>query len=310
MHDSDYRETIEQYNIYLPGKAPPPEFKQEVEEWVFRIRDSPDLEDDFTDHLKEIAKSLQNKAEEEVRNKLGAQIISCYSTPSDERMEVNHGRLWNRTVPIHLDQTVIEPPLPLPKPKPDTTFGYAKAAFSRPHLATMNLLVQAPNGLSFASPGQDVRFPFAVIEYKSQAKDGSIRVVTNQAAGAGAIALNGFLKLMSRDPGLDKIDLKKALFFSVAMDQNSAYINMEWVDKIPETDQYSFHVEELRMLPLRYGDSIQVLRRVLKNVYDYALDERLKLILDALDNYRDDVTRQKNVDSEETIPCVPQQTKP
>ena len=125
-------------------------------------------------------------------------------------------------------------------------------------------------------------------------------MATNQAAGAGAIALNGFLKLMSRGPGLDEIDVKKALFFSVIMDQNSAYINMEWVDKTPDTDQYSFHVEELRMLPLRYGDSIQVLRRVLKNIYDYALDERLKLILDALDNYRDDITRQKNTDLEET----------
>lgn len=299
VHDPDYRETIEQYNLYVPGKNPPPGSKQKVEEWVFRIRESPELDDALTDQLKELAKRLQNKGEEEVRNQLGVQVVPCYSMPSDERMEVVHGQLWNRTVAIPLDLNVLEPPLPLPKPKPDTTLAYAKAAFTRSQLATTNLLAQTPNGPSFALPGQDVRFPFAVIEYKSQAKDGSIRVATNQAAGAGAVALNGFLELMSRGPGLDDSDLYKALFFSVTMDQNSAYINMEWVGKTPDTNQYSFHLEELRMLPLRYGDSIQVLRRALKNIYDYALDERLKLILDALDKYRDDIIKQKNADSVE-----------
>lgn len=301
VHDLDYRETLEQYNVFVPGKALPTELKQEVEEWVFRVRESPDLDDAFTEHLREIRKGLQNKGEEEVRSELGAKVIPCYSTPRDKRMEVSHGHLWSKTVPVSLDKTVLEPPLPLPKPKPDTTFGYTKAAFSRSQLATMNLLVQAPNGPSFASPGQDIRFPFAVIEYKSQAKDGSIRVATNQAAGAGAVALNGFLDLMSRDPDLDEIDMKKALFFSVTMDQNIAYVNVEWVDKTPDTDQYSFHLEELSVLPLRYSDSIRVLRRVLKNIYDYALDERLKFILDLLDKYRDDFTRQKNMDSEETL---------
>ena len=301
VHDTDYRETLEQYNVFVPGKALPTEIKQEVEEWVFRVRESPDLDDAFIEHLKEITKGLQNKGEEEVRNQLGVQVIPCYSTPPDKRMEVSHGHLWSKTVPVSLDKTVLEPPLPLPKPKPDTTFGYAKAAFSRSQLATINLLVQAPNGPSFASPGQDIRFPFGVVEYKSQAKDGSIRVATNQAAGAGAVALNGFLDLMSRDPSLAEIDIKKALFFSVTMDQNIACVNVEWVDKTPDTDQYSFHLEELSVLPLRYGDSIRVLRRVLKNIYDYALDERLKFILDLLDMYRDDITRQKDMDSEETL---------
>lgn len=242
-------------------------------------------------------KDLQSKGEEQVRNRLGAHVIPGYSIPSDKRLEVVHGQLWNKAVAVPPDLSFIEQPLPLPKPKPDTTFVFSKAAFDRFELATMDSLAQAPDGPSFASPNQDLRFPFAVIEYKSQAKGGSIYVATNQAVGAGAVALNGFRELMSRGPGLDASDLNKPLFFSVTMDQNSACINMEWIWKTPDTNQHTFHLEELRMLPLRYGDSIQILQRALKNIHDYAVNDLLKLVVDALDEYRTKIIKQKNADS-------------
>ena len=64
---------------------------------------------------------------------------------------------------------------------------------------------------------------------------------------------------MPRGPDLDASDLNKSLFFPVTMDQNSAYIKVKWIDKTPNTNQNTFHLEKLRLLPLRYGDSIQVL---------------------------------------------------
>lgn len=266
---------------------------------VFRQRESPELDDAAIEKLRDTMRDLQNKGEEDVRINLGAHIIPGYSTFSDKRLEVVHGQLWNKAAPVPPDQNALEPPLPLPKPKPDTTFAYSKVAFNRSQLATMNLLVRNPNGPSFASPCQDLRFPFAVIEYKSQAKDGSIRVATNQAAGAGAVASNGFLELMSRGSSLDAADPNKPLFFSVTMDQNSAYINVEWIGKTSDTIQHTFHHEELRMLPLKYGDSIQVLQRALKNIYDYAVDDLLKLILDALDEYRNKIKEKGSEDSME-----------
>jgi hypothetical protein len=169
---------------------------------VFRQRESPELDDTAIQQLMDTLRDLQNKGKEEIRIKLGAHIIPGYSKSSDKRLEVVHGQLWNKAVPVPPDQNALEPPLPLPNLKPDTTFAYSKVAFNRSQLATMNLLLRNPNGPSFASPYQDLRFPFAVIEYKSQAKDGSVRVVTNQAAGAGAVASNGFLELMSRGSSL------------------------------------------------------------------------------------------------------------
>ncbi|KAI4235454.1 MAG: hypothetical protein LQ349_003162 [Xanthoria aureola] len=293
VHDSDYREKLEDYNTYVPGRTPPPEIKQEAEKMVFRRRETPELEDAVICQLRETIKDLQNKGEEEVKNRLGAHIIPGYSTPSDKRLDVVQGQLWSKAVPIPVKSSLLDPPLPLPKPKPDTTFAFSKTAFTESQLGTMKSLVQYSNGPSFASLSPDIRFPFAVIEYRSQAKDGSIRVATNQAAGAGAVALNSFLELMNRSSSLDASDIKKPLFFSVAMDQNSAYINMHWMGKMSNTNEHTFHLEELRMLPLRYGDSIQVLQRALKNIHDYAAGDLLKIIIDALDEYRNEQDERK-----------------
>ena len=299
VHDTDYREKLEQYNIYVPGENPPPGLKEEVQKIVFGPRESPEPDDTFIEGLKKVIKEVQNKGEEEVRSKLGAQVIPGYDSPSDERLAVVHGQLWNKSVAVPLDSSFIEPPLPLPKPKPDTTFSFSKAAFSRFQLATMNSLVQAANGPSFASPYQDLRFPFASVEYKSQAKDGSIRVATNQGIGAGAVALNGYMELMSRGPGLDAADLSKLLYFSVTMDQNIAYVNMVWVGKTLDTNQHSFHLEELKILPLQYDDSIRVLIRALKNIQDYAVNTVLERVVNALDAYRNNMIIKKNSDSVE-----------
>ena len=287
---------LEDYNNYLPGKTPPPGMKQKAEKIVFRRRETPELEDAAIDKLRETMKDIQNKGEEEVRNRLGAHIIPGYSTPFDKRLGVVQGQLWSKAVAVPFKSSLLDPPLPLPKPKPDTTFAFSKIAFTESQLGTMKSLVQFPNGPSFASPSQDIRFPYAVIEYKSQAKDGTIRVANNQAAGAGAVALNGFLELMNRGPGLDASDVNQPLFFSVAIDQNSAYINMHWIGKMSDTNEHTFHLEELRMLPLRYDDSIQVLQRALKNIHDYAAEDLLKLIVDALDEYRNKKTKGGNMD--------------
>ncbi|KAI4102016.1 MAG: hypothetical protein L6R37_004628 [Teloschistes peruensis] len=159
---------------------------------------------------------------------------------------------------------------------------------------------QFANGSSFASPSQHIRFPFAIIEFKSQAYGGNIFGASSEAACAGAIALNGFLELLARAPGLDAdaFDFNKPLFFSVTIDQRSAQINVHWIGKTPKRDQYTFHLEELIILPLYYGDSIQVLRRALKNIQDYAAEKILPLISDALDVYRHNMTNERDKDME------------
>ncbi|KAL8908300.1 MAG: hypothetical protein Q9171_005508 [Xanthocarpia ochracea] len=191
--------------------------------------------------------------------------LISFNTPTNKKRSGVFGPLWAKAVTVSLGLNVFAAPLPLPKPKPDKACGSS--------------------------------FSFFVIELKSQAKDGSIRVAKNQAAGAGAIAMNGILELVSRAPSLDGFDFNQPLFFSVTMDQQFAGVNAHWTGKNPHTDQHTFHLEELKWLPLKYDDSVQVLQRAIENTFDDATDPHLKPILDALDEYRRKIIAQRNADS-------------
>lgn len=297
VHDTDYRVTLEQYNIYIMEKEPNPEFIERANKIISCQRETPELDDAAVKRLRATMRELQNEGEEDVKNELGTVIIPGFNTPPNEKLNGISGQLWTKSIPVALDLNVLAVPLPLPKPKPDKAFGYAKAAFNPSQLSTIKLLTQGPLGPSFASPYEGLCFPFLVIELKSQAKDGSIRVARNQAAGAGAIALNGILELMSRGSTLDDLDLNRPLFFSVTMDQEFAGVNAHWIDKNPDTNQRTFYLEELKMLPLKYDDSIQVLQRAIKNIFDYAAGPHLKPILDALDEHRKKILAQRAAES-------------
>ncbi|KAL7919363.1 hypothetical protein ACQKWADRAFT_315710 [Trichoderma austrokoningii] len=180
--------------------------------------------------------------------------------------------------------------LPLPKPKPDLVFGYSKHAFSRTELRTMELLVQSPRGKSFASPDGVLLFPFLILEFKSQAKEGSLYTGTNQAAGAGAIAMNGIRELWSRSsPGLavDSFNLNEPQVFSATMDQNILSLNVHWMGARPDTDQLSYNLEEVSMYFLKYGDGMQRLKDAIKNICDHFADKPLKDIRTSLARYRE-----------------------
>ena len=286
VHATDYRETLEQYHVHIMDEEPPPDLIEHAENIISRQRETPEPDDAAIKKLRKTMRELRNKGEEEVKNKLGAVIIPGFNIPPNEKVEGVPRQLWTKAVPIPLDQNTLAKPLPLPRPGPDIAFGYSKTAFNSSQLPTIKLLEQGPLGPSFATPYNDLRFPFLVVEIKSQATDGSIRVATNQAAGAGAISMNGILELISRSSGLEDFDLNNPLFFSVTMDQNVACVNVHWIGRKSGTNEHTLHLEELRMLPLRYNDSIQVLQRAIKNIYDYASDSRLQLILSALDEYR------------------------
>lgn len=299
VHDVDYRVTLEQYNIFIMEEDPNPKFIKQANDVISRRRETPELDDDAVKGLRATMRQLQNEGEEDVKNKLGAIIIPSFNTAPHEILRGVSGQLWTKSTPVPLDLNVLEAPLPLPKPKPDKAFAYGKAAFSPSQLATISLLAQGPVGPSFASPHEGLRFPYLVIELKSQAKDGTLRVARNQAAGAGAIALNGYLELMSRGPGLDEFDLNQPLFFSVTMDQEFASVNAHWIGKNLDTNQHTFHLEELKMLTLKYDDSIHVFQRAIKNIHDYASGPHMKPILDALDEYRRKIITQRAAESTE-----------
>ncbi|KAL9126365.1 MAG: hypothetical protein Q9217_004567 [Psora testacea] len=212
---------------------------------------------------------------------------------------MNSGQQWSNFVPLPLDPDVLIDPLPLPKPKPDLAFGYSEAAFNHKQLMTIDLLVDDQFGRSHAVPDQKLRFPFLDIEFKSQAKNGTHYVATNQVAGAGAIALNGNLELIRRSFGAERFDFDEPLFFSVTLDHQLACINVHYVRNPAEGGQYSFHVEGLSTHLLNDVNGLRALRRAIKNILDHGSDARLRKLCDALDAYRQRVISEREAATSE-----------
>ncbi|KAK5215345.1 hypothetical protein LTR72_011593 [Exophiala xenobiotica] len=160
---------------------------------------------------------------------------------------------------------------------------------------TIDLLVDDQFGRSYAVPDQKVRFPFLQIEFKSQAKNGTHYIATNQAAGAGAIALNGNLELIRRSFGMEKFDCEEPRYFSVTIDHQLACVNVHWLKAPAEKGgQHSFHVEGLSKHLLDDANGIRALSRAIKNILDNGADARLRTLCGALDAYRETVIRNRN----------------
>ena len=65
-------------------------------------------------------------------------------------------------------------------------------------------------------PDGKARFPFLEIEFKSQATGGTHFVATNQAANAGAIAMEGTLQLTRKISAEGNLDFDEPQFFSLS----------------------------------------------------------------------------------------------
>lgn len=301
VRDTDYRRSLGYCNIYIEEEDPPSELMRRVRNIISRPRQSPEIDHDTVACIRKSIRKNKDKGEEVVKFQIAVSVIPGFNTIPDERLEQSPGQLWHDSVPIPNDPDTCFGPalLPLPKPKPDLAFGYSKHAFSLTELRTIELLVQSPHGKSFASPDGVLLFPFLIFEFKSQAKEGSLYTGTNQAAGAGAIAMNGILELWSRSFGLDSFDFNEPRVFSVTMDQNFVSLNVHWIGTKSDTNQFSYNLEEVSMYILKYGDGIQHLKDAIKNICDHFANEPLKAIKTGLAEYREKLVARRDAESAE-----------
>ena len=300
VHDRDYRQSLRYRNIYIERENPPPELMRRAQRIISRSRTSPELDDSTIDELKRASRRLQDDAEDKIIKQLVPDIVPAMKKLPDQRLEMNADQPWFNSVPVPLNANVLTTPLPLPKPKPDLAFGYSQAAFNEKQLMTIDLLVDDQFGQSYAVPDQKVRFPFLQIEFKSQAKSGTHYIATNQAAGAGAIAVNGSIDLMQRSFGMGKFDYEEPHYFSISMDHQLACINVHWLAAPGEGGQHSFHVEGISQHLLRDENDIRAVSRAIKNILDWGADPRLRALCKALDAYRETVVRNREVANAQT----------
>ncbi|MCJ1246810.1 hypothetical protein MMC30_004019 [Trapelia coarctata] len=253
------------------------------------------MDDATAQKLKNKSRKLENEGEKDIIQQLGPYIIPAMNELPDPRLARNADQPWFNHVPVPLKPSVLTNPLPLPKPRPGLAFGYSEAAFTENQLGTIDLLVDDPFGRSYGIPDKKLRFPFLVVDFKSQAKNGTHYIATNQAAGAGAVALNGNLELARRSFGTQKLDYNEPQFFSVTMDHQLALINVHWLSTPTEGGRHSFHVEGLSQHLLKDPHGIRAVVRAVKNTLDYGSDIRLRRLCEALDAYRERFVLERSV---------------
>jgi len=297
VHDTDYHQSLRYRNIFIEREDPPLELMRRARRITSRSRTSPEMDDATIKKLKDRARRLRNEAEDKIIQQLAPHIIPAMAEIPDQKLEMSSDQRWFNAVPVPLDQSILTRPLPLPRPQPDLAFGYSEAAFTRNQLGAIDLLVDDQFGQSHAVPDQQVRFPFLQIEFKSQAKNGTHYIATNQAAGAGAIAMNGYMDLMQRSSGMEKFDYEEPLYFSISMDHELVRINVHWLRAPAEGGQHSFHVEGLSKHLLDDAKGIRAVVRAIKNILDNGADARLRTLCSALDAYRETVIRNRNAAS-------------
>ncbi|KAH0841970.1 hypothetical protein AYO21_02983 [Fonsecaea monophora] len=295
VHDADYRQSLRDRNIYINREDPPPELIRRARRIISRSRTSPEMDDEAVQQLIRTSRRVEEEGEEAIVLQLAPDLIPAMKTLPDTRLASNAAQPWYNSVPIPLDTSILTNPLPLPKPKPDLAFGYSEAAFTRNQLGTIGLLVDDQFDRSYAVPDQKVRFPFLEIEFKSQAQNGTHYIATNQAAGAGAVALSGYIDLMQRSFGMEEFDYEEPRYFSVTIDHQFACVNVHWLRAPAEKGgQHSFHVEGLSQHLLRDANGIRALSRAIKNILDNGVDARLRTLCRALDAYRETIVRNRN----------------
>jgi hypothetical protein len=295
VHDSNYRESLRQRNIHINNEDPSEEMMRRARRLVCHPRESPELDDDPVQKIVKTSRLLEEEGEEVIKQQLASTMIPAMMKVPDSRLRSTADQLWSNHVPLPLKAGILMDILPLPKPKPDLAFGYSAAAFSDDQLGTMGLLIDDQGGRSYSTPDQLLRFPFLGIEFKSQAKNGTHFIGTNQAAGAGAIATNGIIDLMQRSSRMKDFDYDEPQFFSVTMDNELARINFHWIQTLVKDgqDHYRFHVETVSKHLLDDAKGIRAVVTGIKNILDRGTDVRLQTICSALDAYRDIVVRDR-----------------
>lgn len=293
VHDSDYHQSLSYRNIYIDREDPPAELMRRANRIISRQRASPEMDDATVQKLKERSRRIRNEAEDVIVKQLAPHLIPAMDEVPDRRLEMNSDQPWINSVPIPLDPSILTNPLPLPKPKPDLAFGYSQNAFTRNQLGTMELLVDDQFGRSYAIPDQKLRFPFLSVEFKSQAKNGTHYIATNQAAGAGAIAINGSVELIQRSFGMETFDYEEPQYFSITIDHQLVCVNVHWIKAPVDGGVHNFHVEGLSQHLLKDADGIRAITRAIKNILDHGADKPLRTLCTALDAYREMVVRNR-----------------
>ena len=203
----DFRDVLRNYNIFINIENPSAELVNRAERIISKELFS-EMDDSLAQELAIKVKKLETQNEASIVLKLDKVLIpSQGKDPQSLAREVN--KLWSNAAVIPPGPDEME--MALPKPKPNMAYGYSLEAFDDGQLKASGFLRKGTQ--NYARPNRSLMFPFFVIEFKAQATGGTHFVATNQAANAGAVAMEGTLQLTRKITAENQIDFDEPQFF-------------------------------------------------------------------------------------------------
>jgi len=169
-------------------------------------------------------------------------------------------------------------------PKPDLQYSFKPSAFTwgQRTMMTHSLIC------NYSQPLPEHYFTFLVFEFKSDAAGGSFRHAERQAAGAGALAVNSlrsFLKIAQANFDPPTMEL---IFFSCTMNASYADLWVHWCEPDEESPEKNiFYSTRVGRYTLEEPDQVHRFQVALRNIVDWAIQERLPLIRTALSRIKD-----------------------
>ena len=287
-----FRFLLGKRNIYIANGEPPTEMITRAKGIISQPYDSSEMDDATALELARIVKSIATENEDILIRELGLPLFPAIRKVPDQRLAAAVNRLWNHAVTIPPHKSLLSIPPPLPMPRPDVAFGYSEAAFDTNQRAATDLLVNELKK-SHAMPVQTLGFPFLLIEFKTLAAGGSPFEADNQAANAGAIAMNGLLELYRCNSAEADMDFDNPQCFSLTVNNIYVSLNVHWLSRSAEDGSICFYMASLSNHIITEPDGLKTVHQIVKNILDYAVSKRLPKIREALDRYRQNIVDER-----------------
>ena len=282
---ADFRSALAERNIYIGEEDPTAPLLKQAKKIILEPHQSSEMDKATVLLLKTNLKRIAAQGENALIGVLGGDLFPAMKFIPDPKIEARRDESWDKTIaiafpPFPASSTILPP---LPKNKPDLVFGYSNAAFEVDQRAVIRLLSNISG--SYAMPAKGLIFPFLQIEFKAFATGGNPFVAENQAANGGAIAMNGLLKLNMGILGEPILGSDSPHFFSVTLNNKFASVNIHWLSRSADDKPICYHMATLSDHFLTKSSGLRAVHQIVKNILDYAVNERLPLICKALDTY-------------------------
>ncbi|KAK0303016.1 hypothetical protein LTR82_017680 [Friedmanniomyces endolithicus] len=277
VKDQHYRTFLTQNGIEIDllGDGIPGEIKTVLDQKVFKERSSPPLSDEAVDEVQQFV--VHNAGATE------ATVTDLTSTPmfpfKGRGVKQLKNSQWNRVALPKNPECGNE----LVTPRPDVHHGYSMQKPDTPWTRAQITTIEHPYARLYTQPGNGVSFPFLVVEVKGEAMGGTLFHAENQAAGSGAQAVAILRWLLGQQPRrIQHESCADPIAFSISMSHREAVFHVHWWSE----DLRCYFMSHLRNYHTTSPTDIRACNSAVKNIIDYALNDRIsriRLLLDALD---------------------------